>query len=166
MKLTPLDIQNHQFKITFRGFNVREVDHFLEEVADAMESLQRENESLRDKINRLKHSNEGYKAREETFKKVMLNSHKALEQLKKNAQKSAELMVAEAEVKADSMLQRAHNRLAQLHEEIAELKRQRIQLETQIRAVLESHSKLLDAGQMDMRASDEEDSKMQLLKKS
>ena len=29
MKLTPLDIQQQQFKVRFRGFDVREVDRFL-----------------------------------------------------------------------------------------------------------------------------------------
>jgi YggT family protein len=35
MKLTPLDIQQQQFKVRFRGFDVREVDRFLEQTADA-----------------------------------------------------------------------------------------------------------------------------------
>ena len=70
----------------------------------------------------------GYKKREEIFKRAILNSQKVLEQMKQNAQKSAELIIAEAEVNAEKMLNRAHNRLAQLHEDIAELKRQRMQI--------------------------------------
>ena len=165
MKTTPLDIQQQQFKVRFRGFDIREVDKFLEQIADSFASLQQENESLQEEIKRLKLESQGYKEREETFKRAMLNSQKVLEQMKKNARKSAELVIAEAEVRAEKILNRAHSRLAQLHEDIAELKRQRMQIEVQIRYVIETHSKLLEIGKESMETSDEEDSKLKLLKK-
>ncbi|MEE8430067.1 MAG: DivIVA domain-containing protein [Candidatus Desulfatibia sp.] len=164
MKLTPLDIQQQQFKIRFRGFDVREVDAFLEQLADDFESSQNENVSLQEEIDRLKLENQGYRQREETFKRAMLNSQKVLEQMKDNAQKSAELIIADAEVKAEKILNRAHNRLAQLHEDIAELKRQRIQIEIQVRSILENHTKLLDLGQEETEARDQEDAKLKVLK--
>ena len=164
MKFTPLDIQQQQFKIRFRGFDVREVDAFLEQLADGFESLKNNNVSLQDEIGRLKLENEGYRQREETFKRAMLNSQKVLEQMKDNAQKSTELIIADAEVKAEKILNRAHNRLAQLHEDISELKRQRIQIEIQVRSILENHTKLLDLGQEEINARDQEDSKLKVLK--
>ena len=164
MKLTPLDIQQQQFKIKFRGFDVREVDAFLEQLADDFESLLSNNMSLQDEISRLKLENEGYRQREEAFKRAMLNSQKVLEQMKKNAQKSAELIIADAEVKAEKLLNRAHSRLAQLHEDIAELKRQRIQIEIQVRSILENHTKFLDLGKEDTEVRDEEDAKLKMLK--
>jgi cell division initiation protein len=165
MKTTALDIQQQQFKVRFRGFDIREVDKFLEQIADSFASLQHENVSLHEKIRMLKLESQGYKEREETFKRAMLNSQKVLEQMKKNARKSSELVIAEAEVRAEKILNRAHSRLAQLHEDIAELKRQRMQIEVQIRSVIESHSKLLEIGKESMETSDEEDSKLKLLKK-
>ena len=165
MKTTPLDIQQQQFKVRFRGFDIREVDKFLEQIADSFASLQQENENLHEEIRRLKLESQGYKEREETFKRAMLNSQKVLEQMKKNARKSAELVIAEAEVRAEKILNRAHSRLAQLHEDIAELKRQRMQIEVQIRSVIEVHSKLLEIGKESMETSDEEDSKLKLLRK-
>lgn len=164
MKLTPLDIQQQQFKIRFRGFDVREVDAFLEQLADDFESLQSNNVSLQDEISRLKLENQGYRQREETFKRAMLNSQKVLEQMKKNAQKSAELIIADSEVKAEKLLNRAHNRLFQLHEDIAELKRQRIQIEIQVRSILENHTKLLDLGKEETAVRDEKDAKLKVLK--
>ena len=164
MKITPLDIQQQQFKTRFRGFDVREVDAFLEQMSSAFEKALSENESLREDIRRLKLESQGYKEREETFKRAMLNSQKVLEQMKKNAQKSAELVVAEAEVKAEKILNRAQNRLAQLHEDIAELKRQRMQIEVQIRAIIESHAKLLEIGLEETQIMEEEDEKLKLLK--
>ena len=166
MKITPLDIQQQQFKTKFRGFDVREVDTFLEQMADVFESLQSENQRLRKEIKRLQLEGQGYREREESFKRAMLNSQKVLEQMKQNARKSAELVVAEAEVTAEKILNRAQNRLAQLHEDIIELKRQRIQIEVQIRSVIESHAKLLEIGKEDTRIREEEDGKLKLFRQS
>lgn len=166
MKMTPLDIQQQQFKMKFRGFDVREVDAFLEQMADAFESLQSENNRLNQEIKRLQLEAKGYREREESFKRAMLNSQKVLEQMKENARKSAELVVAEAEVKAEKILSRAQNRLSQLHEDILELKRQRSQIEVQIRSVIEGHAKLLEIGKEESRIREEEDGKLKLFKQS
>ena len=166
MKITPLDIQQQQFEIKFRGFDVREVDTFLEQMADAFESLQGENNRLYQEIKRLQHEAHGYREREDSFKRAMLNSQKVLEQMKENARKSAELVIAEAEVKAEKILNRAQNRLSQLHEDIVELKRQRSQIEVQIRSVIEGHSKLLEIGKEEARIREEEDGKLKLFKQS
>jgi len=166
MKFTPLDIQQQQFKLRFRGFDVREVDTFLEQMADAFEALQSESNNLQEEIRRLNLENQGYQEREETFKRAMLNSQQVLEQMKQNAQKSAELVIADAEVKAEKVLNRAHNRLAQLHEDIAELKRQRVQIEMQVRSILESHTKLLDIGTEEATTMDQADDKVKVLKQS
>ncbi|MBW1606947.1 MAG: DivIVA domain-containing protein [Desulfobacterales bacterium] len=166
MNITPLDIQQQQFKTKFRGFDVREVDTFLEQMADVFESLQSENKRLRKEIKRLQLEGQGYREREESFKRAMLNSQKVLEQMKQNARKSAELVVAEGEVAAEKILNRAQNRLAQLHEDIIELKRQRMQIEVQIRAVIETHTKLLEIGKEDASIREEEDDKLKLFRHS
>jgi len=166
MKLTPFEIQQQQFKTRFRGFDVREVETFLEQMADAFELLQSESESLREEINKLKHESQGYKQREETFKRAMLNSQKVLEQMKQNAQKSAELVIADAEVQAEKILSRANNRRVQILGDIAELKRQRMQIEVQIRSIIESHTKLLEISEDEAKTMDVEDAKLELLKKA
>jgi cell division initiation protein len=166
MKITPLEIQQQQFKVKFRGFDIREVDAFIEKIVDTVTSQQAENNSLREETRRLKLEIQGFKEREETFKRAMLNSQKVLEQMKDNARKSAEIIIADAEVKAEKILNRAHSRLSQLHEDITELKRQRIQIEVQIRSVIEAHSKLLEVGKEGMDELDEQDSKIKFLNPS
>lgn len=164
MNLTPLDIQQQQFRVRFRGFDIREVDRFLEQMAEALAAMQGDNKKSKEDLRRLKLEIQGYKEREETFKRAMVNSQNVLEQMKDNARKSAEVIIADAEVKAERILNRAHNRLSQLHEDIAELKRQRMQIEVQIRSVIDAHAKLLKIGKESMDAMDEDDSKVTLLK--
>jgi cell division initiation protein len=166
VNLTPLDIQQQRFKTRFRGFDIQEVDVFLDQMSDAFESLLKQNENLKEDFRRLQLEIQGYKNREDAFKRALLNSQRVIEQMKENAQKSAELIVAEAEVKAEKILNKAHNRLAQLHEDIAELKRQRMQIEVQIGSVIEAHGKLLEISKEGMKAMDDEDSKIKLLQQN
>ncbi len=166
VNITPLDIQQQKFKTRIRGFDVREVDAFLEQVANVFESLQRTHKGMQEEVRRLELEIQGYRKREETFKRALLNSQKVLDQMKDNARKSAELIIAEAEVKAEKILNNAHNRLAQLHEDISELKRQRTQIEVQIGSIVEAHSKLLDLSKEGAKAMDEEDAKLKLLKQA
>jgi cell division initiation protein len=163
MALTPLDIQQQQFPVRFRGFDVRDVDAFLERVASAFEGLLANQQRVSDELQRARQEIQAHREREEILKRAMIHSQKVVEQMKENARKSAELLVAEAEVKAEKILQRAHNRLLRLHEDISQLKRQRLQIEAQVRSVLESHAKLLDAGQEEMAEQDAEDAKLKLL---
>jgi cell division initiation protein len=166
MSIASLDIRQQKFKVRFRGLDVQEVDEFLNRVADELSAIQAKNERLSSDIQRLKEENKEYRDREETFKRALVGSQKILEQMRENARKSAEIIISNAEVKAEKMLNRAHTRLAQLHEDIAELKRQRIQLESQIRSILEVHSKLLEEGKEEMTVNDEEESKLTFLKPS
>ena len=166
MNITPLDIQQQKFKTRIRGFDVREVDAFLEQVANTFESLQRTHKGMQEEVRRLELEIQGYRKREETFKRALLNSQKVLDQMKDNARKSAELIIAEAEVKAEKILNNAHNRLAQLHEDISELKRQRTQIEVQIGSIVEAHGKLLELSKEGAKTMDEEDAKLKFLRQA
>jgi len=160
MKITPLDIQQQHFGMRFRGFDVREVEQFLDHMAQAFEQMHRENEILREDIRRLQLESQGLKKREDTFRRAMVQSQKVLEQMKANAEKQAELIVAEAEIKAEKIISRSQTRLQRLQEDITELKRQRVQIEVEIAAVIDAHAKLLEVSRESMREVDQEDGKI------
>ena len=78
MKMTPNDIQQHQFRVKFRGFDVQEVDTFLDQMADAFGTLLDEQERQKDEMEKLRAELQMLKDREETFKRVMLASQKTI----------------------------------------------------------------------------------------
>ena len=166
MGITPEVIKQKEFSTRFRGFDVHEVDNFLETVAYEFEKLNQQIQSMKEDNHRLDLENEGYKKRETSLKRVMIQSQKVLEQMKHNARKSAELVIANAEVEAEKILNRAHQRLSQLHSDITELKRQRMQIEMQISTVVESHSKLLEMSKEESKASDATDSSLRFIKQA
>lgn len=54
MRITPADIMEKKFPLTYKGFEVAEVSAFLDIVREEMEELMRENESLRGKLKEYK----------------------------------------------------------------------------------------------------------------
>jgi cell division initiation protein len=165
MKITPVDIQQQQFRVRFRGFDVREVDSFLQQIADEFKTLTAENENQQREFQRLEGEIQEYRDREKAFKEAMINAQKALDDMRINAQKEAELIIAESEMKAEKVLSTAHNRLTQLHEDISELKRQRMQLEVELGTILEAHRKLLDMSTEAMDDKEISEEKLKYLKR-
>ena len=166
MGITPLVVKQKEFTTRFRGFDVQEVDYFLEDVAKELNNLNHTIQSLHEEKHRMNLENQGYRKRENSMKNAMIQAQKVLDQMKENAKKSSQVILANAEVEAEKMLNRAHKRLSQLHSDIIELKRQRIQLEMQISAVLESHSKMLDMTKEENKAADETDSTLKFIKQA
>ena len=145
MIMSPLEIQQKQFRLRFfRGLDPKEVEAFLQKVADQMSGLLKEIDELKQDLGEKERRLGEHRDREQTLKNTLISAQKTVEQMKVNAQKESKLLVSEAEVKAERILNNAHNRLAQIHEDIAELKRQRTQFELKLRATIETYQKMLD----------------------
>lgn len=145
MKLTPLDIQQQQFRSVFWGFDPKEVDAFLDVVAHEMETLIRSNNGLRDELDRKETELQQHRERERNLKDTMMTATRITEDIKQNARKEAEIVIAQAENQAELIIQNAHTRLARVIEDLDELKRQKAQFEETLRSLIQTHSKLLDS---------------------
>lgn len=145
MKLTPLDIQQQQFRTAFGGFDKKEVDAFLDVLANDVETLMRENNALREEARRKDAEIQDHRERERTLKETMITATRITEDIKQNARKESEIVVAQAESQAEQIIQNAHTRLVRIMEDIDELKRQKAQFEAGLRSTISSHGKLLDA---------------------
>lgn len=145
MKLTPLDIQQQQFRTALGGFDKREVDAFLDVLANDFESLMRENHALREELKRKESELQDHRERERTLKETMITATRITEDIKQNARKESEIVIAQAETQAEQIIQNAHTRLVRIMEDIDELRRQKAQFEASLRSTIASHTKLLDA---------------------
>jgi len=147
MKLTPLDIQQQQFRSVFWGFDPKEVDAFLDVVANELEGLIRTNNGLRDDVERKEQELRQHRERERNLKDTMMTATRLTEDIKQNARKEAEIVIAQAENQAEQIIANAHTRLARVIEDLDELKRQKAQFEETLRSLIQSHSKLLESMQ-------------------
>jgi cell division initiation protein len=144
MKITPLDIQNHRFKKTLRGYDRQEVEIFLEMVAGEYENLIKENNYLGEELSRKKTELAEYREREQTLKDTMITAQRIAQDMKQNVAKEAQIILSEAEMEADRIIKKAHERVISLQDEISDLKRQRLRAEEDLRGMLTTHLKLLD----------------------
>jgi cell division initiation protein len=144
MKITPLDIQQQQFKgKLFRGLDPDDVDAFLQTVSQEMEDLSRENSDLKEQVRRNSESMAEMSSREVQLRETMLAAQKISEEMKANAQKEATLIISEAELKAERILADAENKLARLGSQIQDLRREKLQFETGLKALLDTHYKMI-----------------------
>lgn len=145
--MCPVDIHHPRFRTRLFGIDPKEVELFCQQLAEEIERLRVENANLRRESQESAKELQELKEREKGIRTVLLNAHKTAEQLKNNAEKEAQLVLAEAELKAEKILQGAQQRLSQLQANIAELKRYRVQLETKLRTTIETFQNLLNVNE-------------------
>lgn len=139
-----MDIQQQQFKgKMLGGLDPEDVDAFLQLVAGEMEELIRENNDLKERINRNQTQMTEMEAREAQLRETMLAAQRITEEMKANAQKEAHLMISEAELKGERIVADAENKLVQLNNQIQELKRDKLQFENGFKNLLDTYYKLL-----------------------
>lgn len=96
MPLTPNDIHNKTFTKAFRGYDEDEVNEFLAQVRKDYEIILRKNE-LESKVNELDERLGHFSTIEETLNKSILVAQEAAEDVKRNSEKEAKLIIREAE---------------------------------------------------------------------
>jgi cell division initiation protein len=154
MPITPLDIQQQRFRTRFGGgLDKAEVDAFLNAVAAEVERLIRENNELREDQRVLKRLLDDHRAREEALKETMITAQRVTDEIKKGAEKEADIIIGRAELEAERIQEQALQRRSELLAEIAELKRQRAQFLGQLKGLLNTHQKLVEVAEEDASAT-------------
>lgn len=109
--LTPQEVASHSFsKATFNGYNMSQVDEFLDTLTEDYTALYKENAVLKSKMKVLVDKIEEYRATEDAMRSALLT-----------AQKMANAMVAEAEEKKRQLMRDAEHSAAS---RASELRRQ------------------------------------------
>jgi len=144
MKITSLDIQQQQFKgKMFGGLDQEDVDAFLQNVAAEMENLIRENNELKEQQSRHKPEMIECAEKEQARNEVIRARQRTQLDQKKKARKEADLIITEAELKAERVVADAERQLGELKARIEDVRRQKIQFEMSLKALLDSFSRQL-----------------------
>ncbi len=88
--LTPMEIHDHQFKKSFRGYSENEVDDFLDRVVADFERLLRDNERLKTQVNTDNKELEKYRGLEKTMNDTLMVAQRTADEVISSAKKSAE----------------------------------------------------------------------------
>ncbi len=143
MKLTPLDIRHKEFKRGMRGYVDGEVDEFLDEIADEFERLFKENIELSERGEALQEKLDQYRNLEETLQNTLVAAQRSAEELRANAQKEAQLMLSEAELKAREMVNESYADKQAVEKQIVVLKSSEEDFRFKFRSLLEGYVKQL-----------------------
>lgn len=100
MALTPIDIHNKEFSSRFRGYDIDEVNEFLDQIIKEFELLIRENRRYEELVNDMQARIDYFSSMEDTLNKSIIVAQEAAEEVKNNAQKEASLILKQAEREA------------------------------------------------------------------
>ncbi len=141
---TPLDIENKKFqKQMMNGYNVDEVDDFLDELTIEYEKLYKENAELRNQVESSKKDLEQYKSIEKTLQNTLLMAQKSADDIKKVAEQEAEQIVKNAQDKVQFSVEEITKETENKRRELMELKKQSDVYRAKMEALLISQLELL-----------------------
>jgi cell division initiation protein len=145
MALTPLDIQKMRFPQKMRGYETGEVENFLSLVAEEVTGLlsqldkaERENRYYRQRLEETEH-------REHQLQQTLLRAQKVSDEITANARREAELLVKEAEMAADRMVEQAIAQSTRIEGKITELRTMRRELQLKFKNTLDLFQRILEA---------------------
>lgn len=95
--LTPIDIDNKQFSRQLKGYNVDEVDDFLDEISANYERAMLMNKNLEDKISELENILQEYKNAEGSLQDTLLIAKQTADNIRQSAETEANKVLDEAE---------------------------------------------------------------------
>jgi cell division initiation protein len=144
MKITPLDIQHKVLGTQWRGYHKTQVDQFLEEIAESVEELTKENLVLKEKLSGKDEELGQLKRAESTLTSTLISTQSFVDQLKRGAQRDADLVVKEAELKAEEILSQSRAELVDMRRTISGLRQQRALVLDRLRSTLSSFHRLVE----------------------
>ena len=123
--ITPLDIDNKKFsKQMVNGYNVEEVDDFLDELTTDYSKNYKEVNELRAKVEELNNSLVQYKTIESTLQNTLVMAQSTAEEVKNVAKQKADQIVEEAKSNAQKQVDELNNEILMKQKELDDVKKQ------------------------------------------
>lgn len=136
--LTPLDIQNKEFKKTLRGYDAKAVDLFLDEVIEDYEKVYKENIELKDKVNLFSDQIRHYNTLEETLKNTLIVAQTTAEEVISVARAKSQNITDEAEINGDRIIELAKERVRDVKQEYEYLRKEMFSFKTRYQSFIEA----------------------------
>lgn len=144
MNVTPLDIQQIGFRRAWRGYDRIEVDAFVSSLSQTFEELIKENREAKDRIGALETSLGELRRKEELINQTLISAERMVDDMKRQAQREAELRIREAEVAADTLTRKAREERVAIEQDVIVWRRRQIEMVEQFRGFLRGIEKSLD----------------------
>ena len=144
MRFSPNDIRQQQFSVkTFRGFDPQEVDAFLDDVAEDYEAVLKEATLLREQLAAQEVRARGIVEREKSLQDTLVTTQRLADEMKTASRREGELIVREAELRGEKLVEEARAEEAKIRSQIQALRRMRRQLVEELTATLERYRRVM-----------------------
>ena len=142
--ITPLDIENKKFaKQMMNGYNVDEVDDFLDELTLDYGKLYKENAELKAQREELDSNVGKYKNIENTIQNTLIMAQKTADEVQEVAKKQAEQIIKDAEFQAKNSVEELNTQILLKQKELEDLKKQFDGYKAKMESLLISQLELL-----------------------
>jgi len=144
MKLTPLEIKQHQFDKSLRGYDVGEVQSFLAFVASEMEQLQQKNSELQEQVQGLNKRITHYEKVEEAIHETLQTTKESVAQKMEQARNEAKTAMDRAHMEADRMIQEAQQQRSNIRQEMIRLLERRDEMIQSFKQFLDNNMGMVE----------------------
>ena len=139
MHISPAEILEKEFAQRFRGYDVHQVNAFLEEVAKEVDRVLKENTRLKEEVENLKEQLAASREKERSLNEELLVAQTMGDDIRARAEQEASRIVSGAQLDAQKVLAEVRQQCASLQQEITAMNQKREQFETSLRSLLEGY---------------------------
>lgn len=147
MKISPIDIMHKSFGKKMMGLDAEEVADFLQQVAHQMETLLHERNALKETLREKDLRLSEFKERDQVLQATITTANQMAERYRQDAEREAQLVITDAHQKAEAIGREARESLKGMYKEVTELKRMRLQFEANLKALAQAHLSMIDQGE-------------------
>jgi cell division initiation protein len=117
MKITPLEIRQHEFEKTFRGYNIEEVDNFLANLSQEWERILNESKMLRMQLEMAEKEASKLREIEMTLFKTLKTAEDTSTMITEQANQQADKHIQESRQKSEQIVEEARAKAAEILKE-------------------------------------------------
>ena len=144
MTITPNEISNKDFKKNFRGYDMDEVDTFLDSIREDYEKIYKINSTLKEQVIVLKEKVDHYTNMENTLQNTLVLAQSAAQQAKENSEKEANILIKDAERQAEALIKEGEKRLGEINKEYEFMKQQFNAFKSRFKGMVESQLETIE----------------------
>ena len=144
--LTPQEIQDKKFeKAMFGGYDMGQIDHFLDEVLSDYTSLYKENATLKAKMRVLVDKIEEYRAVDEEMRKTLYTAQVTAKDMVDKAQAEADGLLRDARAEADQQLTEMRSEIEAEEKRLQEARKANATYINKIKEAMRRNIELMDS---------------------
>lgn len=144
MFLTLEDIQSQQFSQRFRGYDMTEVDGFLDKLAESYLFISTENERLKEELSGLQNAQTLSLEEEQSFKNAIIAAQSFADDIKTKAEAHAARLHEDAKDKSTAILEEAQREENSLQIRITTLAGEKERIKAELRSFLNTYLNRID----------------------